>query len=133
MPLFGPKWPLAPGNHDTFELIQDVKEQINYYLRCLLLTSPGENISDPNYGVGLRRFLFEPNIDSVSGTIRSKIGSQINTYIPFIVVEEISVGSTDEQKDDSQLSVQVVYFIPGETIERVFKMDLKQDSIIGFY
>mgnify|MGYP004465449861 CR=1 FL=1 len=28
MPLYGPKWPLSQGNHDTFELYEDVKQQI---------------------------------------------------------------------------------------------------------
>ena len=63
MPLFGPKWPLSQGNEDTFKLYDDVKQQINFYLKNLLLTSPGENISDPNYGVGIRQFLFEMNDD----------------------------------------------------------------------
>ena len=63
MPLFGPKWPLKKGNEDAFEMYDDVKDQISFYLKCLILTSPGENISDPGYGVGLRRFLFEQNLD----------------------------------------------------------------------
>lgn len=133
MPLFGPKWPLAPGNHDTFELIQDLKEQINFYLRCLLLTSPGENISDPNYGVGLRRLLFEPNVGSGFGSLQSKISSQISKYLPFIITEDIIVGSTDQQKDENKLSIQIVYFIPGDVTQRIFKLDLQQDNIIGFY
>ena len=77
MPLYGPKFPLSKGNHDTFELYSDVKQQIGFYLKNLILTSPGENISDPRYGVGLRRFLFEQNNDITRSSIVSSISSQI--------------------------------------------------------
>ncbi len=85
MPLYGPKFPLSAGNHDTFELYEDVKQQINFYLKNLLLTSPGENISDPNYGVGLRRFLFEQNVESTRSTMLSSISSQISRYSTLFI------------------------------------------------
>ena len=78
MPLYGPKWPLKSGTRDTFEVYDDIKQQINFYLKNLLLTSPGENISDSNYGVGLRSYMFEQNIDSVRASISSRIYSQIS-------------------------------------------------------
>ena len=84
MPLYGPKWPLSQGNHDTFELYDDIKQQISFYLKNLLLTSPGENISDPNYGVGLRRYLFEQNLPSVRGSLSSSISVQLSTYLPYL-------------------------------------------------
>ena len=52
MPLYGPKWPLKSGNEDTFEMYKSVEQQISFYLKTLLLTSPGENLSDPVYGIG---------------------------------------------------------------------------------
>lgn len=56
MPIYGPKWPLKIGNEDTYDLNTTMVEQVNYNLKCILLTSPGENISDAGYGVGLRLF-----------------------------------------------------------------------------
>ena len=58
MSLYGPRWPLKVGRDDTYELNITLQSQINYNLKCVLLTSPGENISDPNYGVGLP-FIFQ--------------------------------------------------------------------------
>lgn len=57
MPIYGPKWPLRKGNSDLFELNEDLKSQISFELKNLILTSPGENISDANYGVGIRSFV----------------------------------------------------------------------------
>lgn len=130
MPLYGPKWPLAPGNHDTFELIEDIKEQINFYLRCLLLTSPGENISDPNYGVGLRRFLFEQGVGSISQQIKSIMSTQIKKYIPYISIIEIQI---QENLDENNLNFKIIYNISGDLNKSVFDLKLSNDSAIGFY
>ena len=34
MPLFGPKWPLSRGDHDTYQLYRESKNQVNFYLKC---------------------------------------------------------------------------------------------------
>jgi len=133
MPLFGPKWPLSKGNHDTFELYDDVKQQIGFYLKNLLLTSPGENLSDPNYGVGIRRYLFEQNLDSTRGSMASKISSQISRYLPYLRVSDIQVGATDQQIDEHTLAVKIIYAIPGDVTQTVFDLDVRPDNTIGFY
>lgn len=133
MPLYGPKWPLSQGNHDTFEIYDDVKQQISFYLKNILLTSPGENISDPNYGVGLRRFMFEQNTPSVRGSIASSISSQVSTYLPYLRVTDIQVGATDQEIDSHTLSIRIVYSIPGDVVQEVFELDMGPDNTIGFY
>ena len=133
MPLYGPKWPLSQGNHDTFELYDDVKQQIGFYLKNLLLTSPGENLSDSSYGVGLRRYMFEQNVPSTREAIASAISSQISIYIPYIQVTDISVGATSQQIDENTLSVRITYSIPGDVVQEVFNLDVKPDNTIGFY
>lgn len=133
MPLYGPKWPLKSGNEDTFEMYDDVKQQITFYLKNLILTSPGENISDPNYGVGLRRFLFEQNIDSVRGSIASAISSQISVYLPYLIVEDIQIVAEAQDIDDNSMTVRIIYGIPGDVTQQVFELDLNPDTTIGFY
>ena len=133
MPLFGPKWPLKKGNEDVFELYDDVKDQISFYLKCLLITSPGENLSDLNYGVGLRRFLFEQNIASTRDSISSKISSQISRYLPYLDLQDVQIGATDSEIDQNSISVKVVYYIPSDTTQQIFELDMSPDTTIGFY
>lgn len=133
MPLYGPKWPLKPGNEDTFEKYDDIKQQIGFYLKNLLLTSPGENISDPNYGVGIRRFLFEQNVASARSSMQSRISSQINRYLPYLIVEDIIIGDDADDIDNNKSVVKIIYQIPGGLTQEVYELDFKPNTTIGFY
>lgn len=133
MPLYGPKWPLKAGNADTFELYGDVSQQISFYLKNLLLTSPGENISDPGYGVGLRSYMFEPNLGSVRSSIASSISSQISRYLPYLTVEDIQVGADAQEIDNNSLTIKIIYSIPSDATQQIFELDLNPDTTIGFY
>jgi phage baseplate assembly protein W len=105
MNVFGPKWPLKRGNEDTYQVYTDLKDQINFYLRNLILTSPGENLSAPLYGVGLRRYLFEQNVPAVRERIRDQIVDQISEYLPYLQSVRVSVSSTNEEIDTGGLSI----------------------------
>jgi|TARA_R110002072_G_scaffold139384_1_gene282965 phage baseplate assembly protein W len=133
MPLYGPKWPLKAGNADTFELYNDINQQISFYLKNLLLTSPGENISDSSYGVGLRRFMFEPNLPSIRSSIAGAISSQISEYLPYLTVEDIQVNASAQEIDNNSLKVRIIYSIPNDAAQQIFELDLNPDTTIGFY
>ena len=133
MPLYGPKWPLKAGNADTFELYDDINQQIGFYLKNLLLTSPGENISDSDYGVGLRRFMFEPNLPSIRSSIAGAISSQISEYLPYLNVEDIQVNASAKEIDSNSLKIKIIYSIPNNAAQQIFELDLNPDTTIGFY
>ena len=132
MSLFGPKWPLKRGEHDTFELYKTKKEQISFYLKALLLTSPGENISDPNYGVGLRMFLFEMNTESVREQIKQRIAKQLNLYMAYLEVLDISVIASGREIDENTVNIKLTYAVDDEI--QVFDLDFEGPSnTTGFY
>ena len=133
MPLYGPQWPLKSGNEDTFAMYDSVEQQIGFYLKNLLLTSPGENISDASYGVGIRRFIFEQNIDSVRSSISSLVRSQISKYLPYLNIFEIVSSASPDDVDSNYMTIRIVYGIPGDVKQKVFELDLKPETTIGFY
>tara|TARA_R110001632_G_scaffold107066_1_gene216632 strand:+ start:920 stop:1303 length:384 start_codon:yes stop_codon:yes gene_type:complete len=126
-------WPLKSGNADTFEMYNSIEQQIGFYLKNLLLTSPGENISDPSYGVGIRRFIFEQNLDFVRSSIESAISSQIAIYLPYLDLVEIETIASSEDVDSNFMTIRVTYGIPGDVTQKVFELDLKPETTIGFY
>ena len=133
MPLYGPKWPLKSGNADTFEIYESVEQQISFYLKNLMLTSPGENLSDPSYGVGLRRYIFEQNIDSVRSSISSEIQNQMARYLPYLTIFGIEALASSEDIDNNNMTVRITYGIPGDVIQKVFELDVNPEATIGFY
>ena len=67
MKIFGPKWPLKRGSEDTYETYHNLKDQVNFYLKNLILTSPGENISAPLTKTGTYS-KFGPIPEELAGT-----------------------------------------------------------------
>ena len=106
MSLYGPRWPLKKGNDDVFEKYDDLKDQISFYLKCLLLTSPGENISDPGYGVGLRRFLFEQITENTVIEIENDIVSTFSRWLPFVQLNDINIDITDQDRNKIKIDLE---------------------------
>lgn len=91
----GVAFPLDSVN--MFKGTTTVKEQVKSNLINLLLTEPGERINEPNFGVGLKKLLFEqsPNVE----VLKEKINTQIEFYIPTITLTDVSfTPSEDEYK-----------------------------------
>lgn len=91
----GVAFPLDEVN--MFKGTTTVKEQVKSNLINLLLTEQGERVNEPNFGVGLKKLLFEqsPNIE----VLKEKINTQIEFYIPTITLSDVSfTPSEDEYK-----------------------------------
>ena len=65
------------------------KEQVKSNLINLLLTSPGERLMNPTFGVGIRDLLFEQVIDKEQ--VRNRITDGAQFYIPEIDIEDVFI------------------------------------------
>ena len=91
----GVAFPLDSVN--MFKGTTTVKEQVKSNLINLLLTEPGERVNEPNFGVGLKKLLFEqnPNVE----VLKEKINTQIEFYIPTVTLSDVNfTPSEDEYK-----------------------------------
>ena len=98
----------------VFTLITSYQEEVKQNFKNLLLTSPGERIMNPNFGVGLRRFLFEQR-DLVIPKIRQRITGQVSRYMPYIRINKIQFNhgmDPDLAMDSNVLSILVEYEVP---------------------
>ena len=93
-----PKLPLSINKEDgAFALNKTLKEVVAQNLKNLILTIPGERIMDPDFGVGLKTFLFRENTVHVYEEIKSKLESQVGKYMPFVEIENIQfISSLDD-------------------------------------
>ena len=102
-----PKLPLTRDKQDGYALNKTVLDSIKQNVKMLVLTSPGERVMDPSFGVGIRRYLFENANGNTYGEIRSGIINQLNKYMPFVKVLDIDF-ITDEANVSSGTAVNIV-------------------------
>ena len=116
----GPELPLNRDHRfGNFSLVTSYKEEIKQNFKNLLLTAPGERMMIPDFGVGLRHFLFNPRPNAVA-QIRQRIVSQTSKYLPYIIIRKISFdqNKTEEDALDSQLLFIVIdYEVPNINLE----------------
>jgi len=71
-----------------YALSKTENARVKQNLKMLMLTAPGERIILPNYGVGLRNYLFELNPEI---QIITRIQEQITIYMPDLQVVNLQV------------------------------------------
>lgn len=77
----------------------------------LLLTFKGERYMQPEYGIGIQNYLFEPNTEPVRGEIEFAIRTQSAFWLPYIVNHRIDVrprAVVDGLSSDPENAIQVV-------------------------
>ena len=108
------KLPFARNTQDGHKMNKTYMEVATQNLKMLILTSPGERIMDPLFGVGLRKYLFEQEHPSVHATISAKIHAQVQKYLPYIKIKDVqfeseSVGYTEVPPN--YIKVRVIYTV----------------------
>jgi len=73
----------------------NIVEAVKFQLKNLLLTRPGEKISDPQFGVGLSNFLFSQESVRIP-ELQNRIRGQISRYLNYFDNLEINVGRSTE-------------------------------------
>lgn len=108
------KLPLAMDSVDGYASIKNYRDLAIQNLKMLLLTSPGEKMMDPMFGVGLKQFLFQPNNVATQGEIEAKVANQTKMYLPYLEILRLDFdtrepGITKEEFSTNYLSI-VIHF-----------------------
>ncbi|GES36243.1 Mlr6561 protein [Rhodococcus aetherivorans] len=87
-------------------------------IRIILTTEPGERIMLPNFGAGLRAFLFEPNIPATHRLIEEKIDHALRRWEPRVAVGSVLVAAHPD--DPARATVSINYtLVATQTHEHV--------------
>jgi phage baseplate assembly protein W len=99
------------GHSGNYSLNKNYRDVVKQNFKHLMLTAPGERVMDPNFGVGLRALLFEPDDVGLEAEITSRIQEQINSYMPYISITDISFTSLafNELSGPHTLSIRLDY------------------------
>jgi phage baseplate assembly protein W len=121
---YSPKLPLLrdQGEDGLYGLNKTILETIKQNLKMLLLTSPGERVMDSNFGVGLKTYLFEQNVEETREELENRIYSQVNKYLSFIKIEEITMSSPDAN-NENLLFINLRYKVPSLDVNDELNLD----------
>jgi|TARA_R110001583_G_scaffold7472_14_gene36986 phage baseplate assembly protein W len=109
MSSIGIKLPINYDSSDGFSMLKNSTNAIKQNFKMLILTTPGERIMDPQFGVGIKTYLFLNYTENVEQKIRSKIIKQVAMYIPIIKIINLDFSSG---VDYNSLGIRIEYSIP---------------------
>ena len=116
--------PLEVNSIDgAYGVHKDLQSVARQSLKMLILTSPGERIMAPDFGIGMRRYLFEQNIPGFGARLKSKVGEQVTKYIPYIRLDNLSVINS---RDNNTINLQISYSIPSAQLSDEFVFPISQ-------
>ena len=119
---YAPRLPIQKDPNDGFSLLQTIKQVASQNLKMVLFTEPGERIWDLNFGVGIKKYLFEPNLKVTHETIRQRILSQVSTYLPYIhilnidmLTNDLNAISVEPTNSSNFLNIKISYLVSGDS------------------
>lgn len=105
----GISWPPRIDGDGRLRLSSDA-DNVREAIQVILLTEPGERVRLPEFGAGLGRFLFEPNIPATHIAIARRITQSLTRWEPRIRVAQVEVEAdpTDPQAALATITYRLV-------------------------
>jgi phage baseplate assembly protein W len=76
----------------------------------LLMTKKGERVAQPEFGCDVWKVLFEQIVDGEIDTkIENNIVDAITTWLPYLIINEIIVDYSDQNKDNNRLGIEIAF------------------------
>ena len=104
------KLPITKDSINGYTMIDDFLTLIKQNLKMLILTSQGERIMEPEFGVGIKDFLFENFNNTTYQQIDTKIRKQVEMFMPAVSILDVSFAGSDESRN--LLGVSIFFSIP---------------------
>ena len=98
------------GKNSGFDMISDteIKDLVKFNIKNTLLTCPDERtFDDEGFGACLRKVLFEFPVNSVLNTTEASIRNQLETFVPYIIIEDIDITNPE----DMVAHIRLLYYI----------------------
>lgn len=93
--VYGFQFPIKDNKRGYFSKQTGI-ELVKNNLKQLLRTERGERVMLPNYGVSLRKYLFEPLDRITFQSLQTEILTSISNYMPNVDVLKLSVVNNED-------------------------------------
>ena len=94
-----------------------ILEVLRQNIKMILLTEPGERIMEPDFGVGMKKFLFEPLNTLTQSKIEERIKEQFKSYLAGLVIENIFI---EPLQDNNRYNLKIAFSYAPARIEREY-------------
>lgn len=102
-------YPITKGSSffkQTFDTLSAVRSKIY----VLFKTMPSERPFNPDFGLGLYRFVFEQITEDRLESIRSEIERKIAKYIPEVNIDELTINEDfNTNADNNILKIKLMF------------------------
>lgn len=106
---YSAKLPITTDSNDGILLLKTIPQVAKQNFKNLLLTNPGERVWDAEYGVGLKKYLFE-NEQIVRQRLSNAINTQVKKYLPYITITQFNFNINEQQ---NIVGLQISFFVSG--------------------
>lgn len=113
--------------HGGYSLHTDFEQLVHQNLKHLVLTCPGERMMLPEFGVGLRNFLFFQDSE-IQQKVNSKIREQVRDYLPYITIRKIDLETARDTFLNNFLSIRIFYRIDAVNVEAILEAQVNDNS-----
>jgi uncharacterized protein len=94
----------------------------------ILMTEPGERPMLPEFGAGLRRFVFEPDTSATCRAIEQVVQQALTNWEPRINVESVTVAPDGAQQNLLLIDVDFVIRATNTSYNRVYPFYLQESG-----
>ncbi len=120
----GLKFPVQPDGRGGLAMSageEDVKEAIV----TILATAPGERVMRPEFGCGLRDYVFEAVDSAVLGLVQTTVREALVRWEPRIEVADVTVKAEEDAERRLRLMIDIAY--------RVRTTNTRSNLVYPFY
>lgn len=89
--IYGLAYPMHENPNTGYMSLISGPKLLKRNITQLLKTSPGERFMLPNYGLNLKRYLFEPLTGLLVDELKDYIAQVISNYAPYIVLKDLKL------------------------------------------
>ena len=105
------------GKEGYFASTKTTIEAIKNNIRNLLNTHQGERLMQPNIGLNLRKYLFEPVItEDTIESLKNDIFNTISSLLPFVVIQKLNATfqSLDDSTSRNIIRIEIIFNIKND-------------------
>lgn len=124
-------------SRNSVAVLEDTESVVNRS-RLLILTEPTELYNSPNFGVGMKKYMWQYNNPNIKAMIRDNVVEQLRLHEPYVKPEETNVVdgllfTGDDTSIDvaNQANGLDITLSVNTTFETSADIDVMQKSIFG--